>query len=128
MIRRWSRKFSKSARLFAAPARRFCQSHDLGYRKQCHERFAKAGIAKEDVSFLRDTYTFNFAGTPTEFFDAFRKFYGPTMNAFDAAEKNGRAADLEKELKMLFNSHNKSPSKDVTAIPATFLRVTVAVN
>jgi len=50
------------------------------------------------------------------------------MNAFDAAGKNGRAADLEKELKMLFNSHNKSPSKDVTAIPATFLRVTVAVN
>ena len=89
---------------------------------------AQTCSASKDVSFLRDTYTFNFAGTPTEFFNAFRKFYGPTMNAFDAAEKNGRAADLEKELKMLFNSHNKSPSKDVTAIPATFLRVTVAVN
>jgi ubiquinone/menaquinone biosynthesis C-methylase UbiE len=110
------------------PPEGFVSPMTWGIENNVIERFAKAGIAKEDVSFLRDTYTFNFAGTPTEFFDAFRKFYGPTMNAFDAAEKNGRAADLEKELKMLFNSHNKSPSKDVTAIPATFLRVTVAVN
>jgi hypothetical protein len=47
------------------------------------------------------------------------------MNAFDAAEKNGRAADLQRELEVLFNSQNKSPAKDVTSIPATFLRVTV---
>jgi len=47
------------------------------------------------------------------------------MNAFDAAEKNGRAADLQKELEELFNSQNKSPSKDATSIPATFRRVTV---
>jgi hypothetical protein len=57
--------------------------------------------------------------------DGFRKYYGPTMNAFDAAEKNGRAADLQKELEDLFNSQNKSPNKDATSIPATFLRVTV---
>jgi hypothetical protein len=47
------------------------------------------------------------------------------MNAFEAAEKNGRAGDLQSELEVLFNSHNKSPSKDATSIPATFLRVTV---
>ena len=49
------------------------------------------------------------------------------MNAFEAAEKNGRAAELLSELEVLFNSQNKSPSKDATLIPATFLRVTVAV-
>ena len=49
------------------------------------------------------------------------------MNAFEAAEKNGRAADLEKELDALFISQNKSLNKDATSIPATFLRVTVAV-
>ena len=49
------------------------------------------------------------------------------MNAFDAAEKNGRTANLAKELEVLFNSKNKSPSKDTTSIPATFLRVTVAL-
>ena len=89
------------------------------------DRFTGAGIQKEKVSFVRDTYIFNFPGTPSEFVDAFRTFYGPTMNAFDAAEKNGRASDLQRELEALFTSQNKSPSKDVTSIPATFLRVTV---
>jgi hypothetical protein len=59
--------------------------------------------------------------------DEFRKYYGPTMNAFEAAEKNGRAADLQKELEELFNRQNQSPRKDATSIPATFLRVTVAL-
>jgi len=47
------------------------------------------------------------------------------MNAFDAAEKNGKAADLQKELEELFNSQNKSGDKNTTSIPATFLKVTV---
>ncbi len=75
----------------------------------------------------RDTFTFNFPGAPSALVDEFRKYYGPTMNAFEAAEKNGRAADLQKELEDLFNSQNKSPRKDATSIPATFLRVTVAL-
>lgn len=62
---------------------------------------------------------------PAVLLEAFRKYYGPTMNAFEAAEKNGRANDLQKELEALFNSQNQSPSKDTTSIPATFLRVTV---
>ena len=92
------------------------------------ERFAGAGVPKGKVSFVRDTYTFNFPGTPSEFVGAFRKYYGPTMNAFDAAEKNGRASDLQKELEALFTSQNKGQKKGVTSIPATFLRVTVTLN
>ena len=50
------------------------------------------------------------------------------MNAFEAAEKkSGRADDLQRELETLFNSQNKSPRKDATSIPATFLRVTIAI-
>jgi hypothetical protein len=49
------------------------------------------------------------------------------MNAFDAAEKNGRAADLQKELETLFISQNKSGRENETSISAIFLRVTVAV-
>jgi hypothetical protein len=49
------------------------------------------------------------------------------MNAFEAAEKNDRAADLHKELEELFNRQNQSPRKDVTSLPATFLRVTVTL-
>ncbi len=62
---------------------------------------------------------------PAGLVDMFRKFYGPTMNAFDAAEKNGKAADLQKELVALFESQNKSGDKNASSIPATFLRVTV---
>jgi ubiquinone/menaquinone biosynthesis C-methylase UbiE len=92
------------------------------------ERFAAARVPKESISFVRDTYSFNFPEPPSEFVDVFRKYYGPTINAFDAAEKNGRAADLQKELEALFSRQNKSPRKNATSIPATFLRVTVAVN
>ena len=99
-----------------------------GVENNVIERFAGAGVPKEKVSFVRDTYTFNFPGTPSAFVDTFRKYYGPTMNAFEAAEKNGRAGDLQKELEALFTSQNKSASKDVTSIPATFLRVTVTPN
>src|SRR5947209_2865479 len=91
------------------------------------ERFARAGVPAEKISFARDTFTFNFPGAPSGLVDEFKKYYGPTMNAFEAAEKNGRAADLQRELEELFASQNKSPSKDATSIPATFLRVTVAV-
>jgi SAM-dependent methyltransferase len=92
------------------------------------ERFASAGIPPDNVAFMRDTYKFNFPGPPSELVDAFRRYYGPTMNAFEAAEKNGSADDLRQELEALFESQNTSPCKDATSIPATFLRVTVAVN
>jgi hypothetical protein len=98
-----------------------------GIESNVIERFAGAGVPKETISFVRDTYIFNFSGAPAELVDAFGKYYGPTMNAFEAAEKNCRAGELQKELEALFNSQNKSPSKDATSIPATFLRVTVAL-
>jgi hypothetical protein len=98
-----------------------------GVESHVIERFGAAGIAKEKITFARDTYTFNHRGTPADFVSAFRSYYGPTMNAFDAAAKSGRAEALQKELVTLFESQNQSGSKEVTSIPATFLRVTVAV-
>src|SRR5204862_4827879 len=91
------------------------------------ERCAAAGVPQEKISFKRDTYTFNFRGAPSELVGLFRAYYGPTMNAFEAAAANGREADLQAELEALFNTQNASPSEDATSIPATFLRVTVAV-
>jgi Methylase involved in ubiquinone/menaquinone biosynthesis len=96
-----------------------------GVEKNVVERFGAAGISADKISFERDTFVFNYAGTPSGFVDEFRKFYGPTMNAFEAAEKNGKAADLQKELEDLFSAQNKSTSAAQTSIPATFLRVTV---
>lgn len=91
------------------------------------ERFGNAGIQKENISFNKDTFTFNASYSPAEFVNTFRNYYGPTMNAFEAAEKNGNAAELQKELENLFISQNKSGNADTTSIPATFLRVTVTV-
>ena len=109
------------------PPEGFVSPMTWGIENTVIERFAGAGVPKEKISFVRDTYTFDFPGTPSEFVAAFREYYGPTMNAFEAAGKNGRAADLQQELEVLFNNQNKSPRKDATSIPATFLRVTVEV-
>jgi hypothetical protein len=109
------------------PPEGFVSPMTWGIESNVIERFAGAGVSKEKITFARDTYTFNFPSAPSELVTAFRKYYGPTMNAFDAAEKNGRAADLARELEALFDSQNKSPSKNATSIPATFLRVTVAL-
>jgi len=110
------------------PPEGFISPMTWGVEKEVTERFGAAGVPKENISFVRDTYTFNFPGPPAKLVAAFRQYYGPTMNAFEAAEKNGRAAELQKELEALFMAQNKSASKEATSIPATFLRVTVTVN
>ncbi len=94
-----------------------------GVEDEVIERFTKAGIPKEGISFERDTYTFNYPGPPSELVAEFRGYYGPTMNAFEAATKDGREDDLRGELETLFNEQNTG--NGATAIPATFLRVTV---
>jgi ubiquinone/menaquinone biosynthesis C-methylase UbiE len=110
------------------PPEGFISPMTWGIESNVTERFAAAGIPKENISFARAVYTFEFAEAPSRLVDAFRKFYGPTMNAFEAAEKNGKAGELQSELEALFTSQNRSASKDTTSIPATYLRVTVAVH
>jgi ubiquinone/menaquinone biosynthesis C-methylase UbiE len=89
------------------------------------ERFGAAGIAKEQIECVRDTYTFELGVSPSTFLDLFRNYYGPTMNAFEAAQKAEREADLRRELEELFTRENRSGSASSCLIPATFLRVTV---
>jgi ubiquinone/menaquinone biosynthesis C-methylase UbiE len=96
-----------------------------GVKENVTERFVAAGISKENIRFERDSFTFNAPYTPAEFVDAFRRYYGPTMNAFEAAEKNGKAEELQQQLEDLFESENKSTAQDKTSIPATFLKVTI---
>ena len=96
-----------------------------GVESQVIDRFTSAGIATEKISFSKETFTFNTPYSPSEFVSAFKNYYGPTMNAFEAAEKNGKGIDLQQELEALFNAQNKSTTKDMTSIPATFLQVTV---
>lgn len=89
------------------------------------ERFGAAGVPKENISFSRETFTFSGPHSPKEFVSRFKNFYGPTMNAFEAAEKNGKAKELQNELEALFASQNKSGSDNATVIPATYMLITV---
>ena len=109
------------------PPEEFVSPMTWGMEDNVIERFAGAGVPAENISFQRDTFTFNFPGAPSELLAAFKTYYGPTMNAFEAATANGREDDLQAELDALFASQNASPREDATSIPATFLRVTVAV-
>src|SRR5215510_9558558 len=88
------------------PPEGFVSPMTWGIESNGMERFAGAGVAAEKIYFVRDTCTFNFGGTPPQFVDEIRKYYGPTMNAFDGAEKNERAADLPKEVEELYSSRN----------------------
>lgn len=107
------------------PPEGFVSPMAWGVEEEVKRRFIEAGVPKDSIAFARDTFTFNYPGTPSDFVGEFRSYYGPTMNAFAAAEESGRAAELQAELEALFDSQNTSPSQASTCIPATFLRVTV---
>jgi SAM-dependent methyltransferase len=90
------------------------------------ERFGKAGVPATSIKLTKDTYLFNGPDhTPEQFIDLFIRYYGPTMNAIDAARASGREQQLREELVALAKEHNKSPNHGIS-IPATFMRVTVA--
>jgi ubiquinone/menaquinone biosynthesis C-methylase UbiE len=89
------------------------------------ERFINAGVPKENISCIKDGFTFKASYSPAQLVNVFKDYYGPTMNAFEAAEKNGKARELQDELELLFNNENKSGDNNTTSITATFLRVTV---
>ena len=109
------------------PPEGFVSPMTWGVESHILERFGEAGVPKENVSMVKDTYYFTSCDkSPAEFIELFETCYGPTMNAVDAARKNGKVEELHAQLVELANSQNKS--KDAgTFIPATFMRVTVSL-
>ena len=107
------------------PPEGFVSPMTWGIEDHINERFTTAGVPAHKIACERDTYVFDFDGTPKQFVEAFRTYYGPTMNAFAAAESNGRSTDLQGELQELFEAQNTSTTPGRTVIPATFMRVTV---
>jgi SAM-dependent methyltransferase len=98
-----------------------------GIESHVIERFGAAGIEPAKISCVKDSYIFQAPETPSAYLADFRYYYGPTMNAFAAAETNGKAEDLRRELEQLFERQNTSTTAGMTTIPATFLRIGVAV-
>jgi SAM-dependent methyltransferase len=109
------------------PPEGFISPVTWGVEEKVIERFGQAGITADKISFSRETYTFEYPAPPTELLAVFRDYYGPTMNAFAAAEANDLTEQLQKELADLFTSQNTSSVAERTAVPATFLQVTVNV-
>ena len=105
------------------PPEGFISPMTWGDEQQVRDRFQSAGIDNGDISFERATWYFRQEGPPSELLETFRRFYGPTMNAFEAAAKNGREAELARALGELFAAQNRGGEN--TEIPATFLKVTV---
>jgi len=108
------------------PPEGFISPMTWGVEANIIERFGQAGVPAEKISMIRDTYYFASPDkTPAEFIDLFEKFYGPTMNAVEAAQKNGKFAEIHSQLVELANAQNKTSVG--TSIPATFMRVMVTL-
>ena len=112
-----------SAAFAPPPPEGFISPMTWGDEAQVRERFAAAGIATDAIHFDRATWHFRHPGAPIELFETFRYFYGPMMNAFEAAAKDGREQELAQELARLFDAQNEGGT--TTAIPATYLKVTI---
>ena len=98
-----------------------------GVESNIIERFGQAGVPKENISMVKDTFYFASPDkSPTQFIELFETFYGPTMNAVEAAQKNGKAGELHAQLVELAISQNKSKDAGIL-IPATFMRITVSL-
>jgi hypothetical protein len=109
-----------------APPEGFVSPMTWGVESDIIERFGQAGVPKQNITMVKDTYYFAHSEkSPTEFIELFERFYGPTMNAVEAARKNGKEEELHKQLVELAIAQNKSNAG--TFIPATFMRVTVSV-
>jgi SAM-dependent methyltransferase len=117
-----------SAAYTPPPPEGFISPVTWGQESHVVERFAGAGVSPDNVSCCPESYIFRFAGSPSNFLNRFRHWYGPTMGAYEAAEKSGRTDALHAELDTLFNAQNISDQPDLTVIPATYLRVEVKLD
>jgi len=106
------------------PPEGFVSPMTWGIEAHVRERFAAAGVPPEAVSCEPATYVFHRPGPPSRFLADFRHFYGPTMNAFEAAEREGRDEQLQAELAELFDAQNRGGA-DRTEIAATYMKVVV---
>jgi len=116
-----------SAAFTPPPPEGFVSPMTWGVDTHIIERFGQAGVPKEKISMVKDTFSFTSPDkSPAHLIESFRRFYGPTMNAFEAAQKSGRVEELHKQLLELAKAQNRSTDGS-TSIPATFLRVTVSL-
>ena len=114
-----------SAAFVPPPPEGFVSPMTWGVESHILERFGKAGVAEKNISMAKDTFFFSAPITDEALIDLFKTYYGPTMNAFDAAAKTGRDQELLQQLVDLARSQNTATDGGVR-IGATFMKVTVS--
>ena len=116
-----------SAAYSPPPPEGFVSPMTWGVDTHITERFGKAGIPAGSITMTRDIYLFSKPGvSPEQYVELFARYYGPTMNAVEAARANGKEPEIRDELVALTRSFNKGGANNIS-IAATFMRVTVAV-
>jgi hypothetical protein len=115
--------------VLAATARRLHQPDDVGDREPRHRTLCRRGNSRQRrISFVKDTFTFNFSGPPAEFVTRFRIVLRSDDERIRCcAKESDTRTILQRELEALFSTQKHEPHPDATSIPATFLRVSVAV-
>jgi len=114
-----------SSSFMPPPPEGFVSPMTWGVDAHIIERFGQAGVPKEKISMVKDTWSFVAPDkSPADVVEVFRRCYGPTMNAYEAAQKSGKTNELHNQLVELAKSQNTGTGGS-TSIPATFLRVTV---
>ena len=113
-----------SAAYTPPPPEGFVSPVTWGVESNVRERFCAAGIAPDAIDCEPALYDFRFPYPPVALLEAFRSYYGPTMNAFEAAAKDGREQQLHDELLALFETQNRGGEGE-TIIPARYLKVSV---
>jgi SAM-dependent methyltransferase len=109
------------------PPEGFVSPMTWGIESHIVERFEQAGIERNNISMEKNAFAFKTPDkSPAEVIELFRNFYGPTMNAFEAAGKNGKTDELNSMLIELAEAQNTSKAAGAE-ISATFLQVTVKV-
>jgi ubiquinone/menaquinone biosynthesis C-methylase UbiE len=116
-----------SASFMPSPPEGFVSPMTWGVDTQIIERFGHAGVPKENISMVKDTFHFVSPDkSPSDIVELFRRFYGPTMNAFEAAQNNAKVKELHNQLLELAEAQNMNGDGS-TAMPATYLRVTIRI-
>jgi SAM-dependent methyltransferase len=116
-----------SAAFTPPPPEGFVSPMLWGVESQVQERFGRAGIPADKISTQKDTFVFTSARhSSDDWVHLMRDYYGPTMNAYDAARASGQEEELHRQLTELTHAHNRDDAGGVQ-IRATYLRVTVEV-
>ena len=122
-----SQLFKISSSFMPPPPDGFVSPMTWGVDSHVVERFGRAGVPRERISMVKDTFHFTSPDKgPAYIIESFRRFYGPTMNAFEAAAKSEKVEELHNQLLELAKAQNQSANGGAL-IPASFLQVTVCL-